>query len=88
METKITKKGLVKLWLTLTYKNDKHNTIFETYNDYLDSFDSDYDLSYLEDNEENFNEILNENGFLKYILINIGINTIKSDLKEWGVKID
>lgn len=82
------KSEMVKMWLNHIYHHDKHNTIFETYNDYLDSFDSDYDLSYLEDNEDNFNEILEDNAFLKYILINIGINTIKSDLKEWGVKID
>lgn len=77
------KSELIKLWLNYIYHHDKNNTIFETYNDYLDSFDSDYDLSYLEDNEENFNEILNENGFLKYIYDNIGINVIISDLKNW-----
>ena len=79
------KSELIKMWLNHIYHHDKNNTIFETYNDYLDLFDSDYDLSYLEDNEENFNEILNENGFLKYIYDNIGINNIISDLKKWNI---
>ena len=56
----VLRKSFTKVWLTDIYYNDRNNSIFDTYNIYKESE--------IEDNIENFkNIILKDNGFLKYI---------------------
>lgn len=56
----VLRKSFTKVWLTDIYYNDRNNSIFDTYNIYKESE--------IEDNIENFkNIILKDNDFLKYI---------------------
>lgn len=56
----VLRKSFTKVWLTDIYYNDRNNSIFDTYNSYKGSE--------IEDNIENFkNIILKDNVFLKDI---------------------
>jgi hypothetical protein len=56
-------------YLNLVYHNDKNNTCFDCYNEFLDKCRFSR-VSNVEDNEENFKKLLEDELYLTYLIHN------------------